>query len=167
MAWPRHAAPHPRAANPSNFRPHNLVCKFQNKMKNRLTWLLLAVIAFDFAITLLGQPSSYWRDPRTANEGNPVFAWFMVRGTLCYAAFILAYLAGVLVLVRMLPRRAAITTGLVFLLSHYFAASTWLSFHFNLGMGGPIVYAVVLSIALLSILPLDGCARATADPDAR
>jgi hypothetical protein len=121
-------------------------------MKKRLTWLLVAVIAFDFGVTIIGQPSSYWRDPHMANEGNPVFAWFMIRGTLCYAAFILAYIIGVAALVRMLPRRAAVTTGLVFLLSHYFAASTWLSFHFNLGMSGPIVYAVVLSTVLISIL---------------
>ena len=121
-------------------------------MKNRLTWLLLAVMAFDFGITLAGQPAGYWRDPRTANEGNPVFAWFMVRGIACYAAFILAYLMTVSVLIRVLPRQIATTTGLVFLLSHYFAASTWLSFHFHLGMTGPVLYAVGLSIALISIL---------------
>ena len=62
-------------------------------MKNRLIWLLLAVIAFDFGITLLGQPASYWQDPQTANEGTPAFKWFMVHGIVCYAAFILAYLA--------------------------------------------------------------------------
>ena len=49
------------------------------------------VIAFDFGITLLGQPSSYWHDARTANEGNPVFAWFMVRGVTLYLAFIVIY----------------------------------------------------------------------------
>jgi hypothetical protein len=121
-------------------------------MRKRLTWLLIAVIAFDFGITILGQPSSYWHDPRTANEGTPVFAWFMVRGPICYAAFIVAYVIGVSVLLRVLPRQAAIITGLVFLLSHYYAASTWLSFHFNLGMSGPIIYAAVLSIGLISIL---------------
>jgi hypothetical protein len=130
-------------------------------MNKKLTWLLVATIGFDFAVTILGQPPSYWHDPRTANEGNPVFAWFMVRGALCYAAFIGAYILGVLVLVRKLPRQAAVTTGLVFLLSHYFAASTWLMFHFNFGMGGPILYAVVLSTALISILQpgtMGGCA---------
>lgn len=138
-------------------------------MKNRLTWLLLAVIAFDFGITLLGQPSSYWHEPSTANEGNPVFAWFMARGILCYAAFVMAYITGVSVLLRALPRQIATTAGLVFLLSHYFAASTWLSFHFNLGMGGPIIYAVVLSIALISILQAGaskGCTAFTSDREA-
>jgi hypothetical protein len=74
-------------------------------MKNRLTWLLVAVIAFDFGITLLGQPSSYWHDSHTANEGNPVFAWFMIRGIVSYAAFILAYIISAAVLVRVLPGR--------------------------------------------------------------
>jgi hypothetical protein len=121
-------------------------------MKNKFCWLLVAVIAFDFGITIFGQPSSYWHNPQTANEGNPVFRWFMYQGAVCYLAFILAYLVGVLILVTRLPRQAAVITGLVFLLSHYFAGSTWLSYHFHLGMAGPIIYALVLSIALIMIL---------------
>ena len=126
-------------------------------MKNKLLWLLLAVVAFDFAITLCSQPSSYWRDPSTADEGNPVFAWFMVRGIVCYALFIIAYLLGVFFLIRILPRQFAIITGLVFLLSHYFAASTWLNFHYHLGMIGPIIYAVILSSLLMTILQSNEC----------
>ena len=110
------------------------------------------MIAFDFGITLLGQPSSYWHDPHTANEGNPVFAWFMVRGFIFYFAFIVTYIASVVSLVRMLPKQTAIITGLIFLLSHYFAGSTWLDFHFKLNMFGPIIYAAVLSMALLAVL---------------
>lgn len=135
-------------------------------MNKKLTWLLAAVIGFDFGITLLGQPSAYWHDPHTASEGNPAFAWFMVRGVPCYAAFIAAYVTCALVLVRSLPRRMAMTTGLVFLLAHYFAGSTWLSYHFNMGMGGPILYAVVLSTVLISILrpgPANGCAPESAE----
>jgi hypothetical protein len=135
----------------------------QQYRKNRLTWLLVAVIAFDFGITLLGQPSSYWHDSHTANEGNPVFAWFMMRGIVSYIAFIAVYMISVAVLVRMLPRQIGITTGLAFLLSHYFAASTWLDFHFKFNMIGPIIYAAVLSMALLTILqsgPSPACSTA-------
>jgi hypothetical protein len=125
-------------------------------MKNKLLWLLAAVIAFDFGITIFGQPASYWQHPHTADEGNPVFRWFMFQGAWCYFGFILAYIAGVLALVTLLPKQTAIITGLVFLLSHYFAGSTWLSFHFHLGMVGPIIYAAVLSVALISILQSGG-----------
>jgi hypothetical protein len=121
-------------------------------VKNKLRWLLLAVIAFDFGITMFGQPSGYWHNPHAADEGNPVFRWFMFRGAFCYLAFIFAYMIGVFALVTLLPKQAAIITGLVFLLSHYFAGSTWLSFHFHLGMAGPILYAFVLSTALILIL---------------
>ena len=117
---------------------------------------MLAVIAFDFGITMFGQPSSYWHNPHTADEGNPFFRWFMSQGAYCYLAFILAYIVGVFALVTLLPRQTAIITGLVFLLSHYFAGSTWLSFHFHLGMAGPILYAVVLSITLILILQSAG-----------
>ena len=137
-------------------------------MQNKLRWLLVAVIVFDFGVTILGQPVSYWTNPLTADEGNPVFRWFMVRGAVCYFAFILSYIAGVLALVTVLPRQAAIITGLVFLLSHYFAASTWLSYHFKLSMAGPILYAVVLSIVLILILQSGGskaCFMATSDRD--
>jgi hypothetical protein len=128
----------------------------KNNMKNKLRWLLVAVILFDFAVTILGQPSSYWHDPLSADEGNALFRWFMVRGTICYFAFILSYIVGIFVLVTALPRKSALITGLIFLLAHYFAASTWLSYHFRLSMAGPIMYAVVLSMALMWILESGG-----------
>jgi hypothetical protein len=121
-------------------------------MKNRLLWLLLAVILFDFGVTLLGQPSSYWHDPHTAREGNPLFAWFMIRGLPWYLLCIVCYTAGVVGLVKILPKQSGFVTGLVFLLAHYFAGCTWLMLRFDLGMTGPVVYAVVLSISLVSIL---------------
>ena len=135
-------------------------------MKNKLQWLLVAVIAFDFGITIFGQPSSYWHNPHTADEGNPVFLWFMFQGAFFYFAFILAYIGGVSALITLLPKQVAIITGLIFLLSHYFAGSTWLSFHFHLGMVGPIMYAVVISIALALILQpgdLKACFMASSD----
>jgi hypothetical protein len=121
-------------------------------MKNRLLWLLLAVIVFDFGITLIGQPSSYWHDPHTAREGNPLFAWFMVRGLAWYLAGIVCYVAGVACLVRFLPSRPGLITGLVFLLAHYFAGCTWLMLRFDLGMTGPVIYAVVIAVGLVSIV---------------
>lgn len=121
-------------------------------MKSRLLALLAAVIASDFGLTLLGQPAAYWHDPHAAREANPLFAWFMVRGLAWYLPCIAAYTLGVVALVRALPRQTAIVVGLVFLLAHYFAACTWLTLRFDLGMTGPVVYATVLAIALTSIL---------------
>jgi hypothetical protein len=121
-------------------------------MKKKLLFLLAVVIAFDFLVTILGQPSSYWLDPRTAHEGNPVFRWFMFQGAVCYFAFIAAYIAGVVGLVSRLPRQTAIVVGLVFLLTHYFAASSWLAFHFHFDLVGPVIYAVVLSVWSISIM---------------
>lgn len=120
-------------------------------MKTRLWWVMLAVIAFDFAITLLGQPSSYWSDPHTAREANHLFAWFMTRGIFCYLAFVLTYVGLVGILVRSLPGQSGLITGFVFLLSHYFAGCTWLTLRFGLGMFGPALYALLLSIAIISI----------------
>lgn len=125
---------------------------------------MLAVIAFDFAVTLLGQPSSYWTDPHTAREAN-LFAWFMTRGIICYLAFVLSYIGFVGALVKILPGKSGLVTGFVFLLSHYFAGCTWLTLRFDLGMFGPAVYALVLSIAIVSILQPSN-ERACIFPDA-
>jgi hypothetical protein len=84
----------------------------------------------------------------------------MVRGIFWYLSFICACGIGVVVLVKVLPRTIGIFTGSVFLLSHYFAACTWLTLRFDLGMTGPVIYAVVLSIALVKISqsgPLKAC----------
>lgn len=121
-------------------------------MKGRLLILLASVIAFDFFVTMLGQPASYWHNAHTANEGNALFRWVMYQGPPCYFAFVVMYGAGVVSLVSRLPRRPAVLVGMVFMLSHYFAASTWLAFHFNLSMAGPAAYALVLSIAVLSTM---------------
>ena len=120
-------------------------------MKTKLLCLLAGVIAFDFGITMLGQPASYWHHPDTAHEGNPVYHWFMVQGVLCYLTFIVCYIAGVVAVVSRLPRQAAFITGLVVMLIHYFAGSGWLAFHFHHDMMGPAIYALVLAVALLSI----------------
>jgi hypothetical protein len=85
--------------------------EYLNDMKNKLLCLLLAVIVFDFGVTLVGQPSSYWSDPHTAREANSLFAWFMVRGIAWYLALILVYVASVGALLKILPRRGAIVTS--------------------------------------------------------
>ena len=135
-------------------------------MKKPLLWLLLGVIAFDFGITLLGQPTTYWSDPQTAREANPLFAWFMVRGLGVYLGFVLAYLIGVAALVRSLPRAIGTIVGLVFLLAHYFAGCTWLSLRFDLGMLGPIAYAAVIATALVTIVQGKRSADCLGDPEA-
>jgi len=121
-------------------------------MKNKLLWLLAVVIASDFGVTMLGQPLSYWHHPQDAHEGNPVARWFMVQGTVCYLAYIVGYIAGVVALVAHLPPKAAIITGAVFLLVHYFAGLSWVAFHFHHDMLGPVIYALALSLALMAIL---------------
>ena len=76
----------------------------------------------------------------------------MVQGVLSYLTFIVCYIAGVVAVVSRLPRQAAIITGLVIMLIHYFAGSGWLAFHFHHDMMGPAIYALVLAVALVSIL---------------
>lgn len=121
-------------------------------LKNRLLFLLASVVAFDFFVTVLGQPAGYWHDPQMADEGNPLFRWIMLQGPICYFGFIAAYISGIVGLVNRLPRQTAIIVGLVFFLTHYFAASTWLAFHFKFNIAGPAAYALALSLAMIAIM---------------
>jgi hypothetical protein len=125
-------------------------------MKKRLLLLLATVIAVDFAVTLLGQPHGYWHNPLEAHEGNPVFRWFMIQGPAWYFVCIAAYISGVVGLVSRLRGQMAIVVGLVFLLTHYFAASSWIAFHFHFDLVGPVVYALVLALWLISIMRHSG-----------
>ncbi len=39
----------------------------------RLRWVMAGVLLFDTVNTLLGQSSTYWQHPGTADEGTPFF----------------------------------------------------------------------------------------------
>ncbi|MBP7051896.1 MAG: hypothetical protein KBE65_12855 [Phycisphaerae bacterium] len=120
------------------------------EMKNtvgQLRWLLVAVIAVDVTLTLIGQPSSYWHNPSTGVEGNPFFAWFLVRGPLFFVSTAVFYAAVAFLLSSLLPYRLALIVCLSFVFGHYCGASSWLLFRFNAGMAGPIIYGILISTA--------------------
>jgi len=115
----------------------------------RLRWVMLATIALDFTITLLGQPDSYWLHPETVNEANQLFRGFMVRGWTAYLLFDLFYLLGTFVLVSMLPRMTALISIFAFIFGHVLGLSTWLFYRWRLGMEAPVAYGIVVSIAIV------------------
>jgi hypothetical protein len=114
----------------------------------RWRWIMAFTMLVDLAITLHGQPLSYWRDPSTAFEPNHVVRAVMVEGWTTFVAVSFAYMTALLVLVSLLKRKPGFITLLVFVLVHFYAASTWLDMRWRLGMAGPILYGMILSFLM-------------------
>jgi hypothetical protein len=117
----------------------------------RLRGLLAAVIIVDLAITLYGQPRGPLVKPGSYDEMNPVFAWFLAKGWLSFAAMSVVYIVSVIMLVSALPGPSGSVVLFSFMFAHYFGACTWLAFHFHLGMGAVIVYGVAISLAVVRL----------------
>ena len=117
----------------------------------RLRWVMVAVILIDMAITLIGQPASYWSDPATVHEGNRLFHWIMSKGYQVTLLADLIYVGGSFFLVSILPWRLGLTLLFALVLGHYFGASTWLCFRYQLGAAGMVLYGVLLATVLVAV----------------
>ena len=110
----------------------------------RLRWIIPIVIGFDFAFTMIGQPRSYWSDPKTANELNAFFAYFMHKGIVAIIPVVILYAAGVFWYVSVIPKKARLFVILAFTLAHFNGASGWILYKFRLGMFGLISYSFLI-----------------------
>jgi hypothetical protein len=119
----------------------------------RLRWVMLAAIILDYAVTLFGQPTSYWLHPETVIEGDQMFRIFMLRGWAASVLFELFYLAVAFLLVSVLNATPALICLFAYLFGHFYGASTWFFFHWKLGMEAPVAYGILLSaILVLTVL---------------
>ena len=114
-------------------------------------WVVVPVIAIDLVCTLVGQPSSYWKSPTSGIEANPFFAWFLYRGQGFFIFWSVCYIAVVVLLTWILPRRLATVALLSFILGHFFGASTWMLFRFGLGISAPVIYGIAIASVLVSL----------------
>lgn len=130
----------------------------------RLRWVMLCVILLNFFTAYLGQPGSYWQRPETADEGNRLFLFFMLRGPLVYLCFQLVYLAVAFLIASMPCRRGALIGIFSYILGHYYGASSWMSNHWHLGASSFILYGIFLAVVIvqLAFLPADCPAAAKA-----
>ena len=115
----------------------------------RLRWVMLTAIFLDFTVTLLGQPASYWLHPETAQEADQLFRIFMLRGWTASVLYELFYLALAFLLVSTLSSTPALIALFAYLFGHFYGTSTWLFFHWKLGMEAPVAYGVLLSAILV------------------
>ena len=120
-----------------------------DKVIKRLRWVMVCVIFFDFANTLLGQPGTYWQHPETVNEHNPLFHALLAHSWLLFVLFNLFYLAGAFLVVSFARRRLALVVLFSLIFCHFYGGSTWLDRHWGFGSAGLIVYGVLLATTLV------------------
>jgi type II secretion system (T2SS) protein G len=110
----------------------------------RLRWLMLSVMLFDLLITLVGQPMTYWQNPATALEGDPIVRLVMHQGLLALILVSVLYGAAMFVLVSRLPRQSGLIVLLILTLWHYYGASTWFDRYFQ-STYGALIYGALLA----------------------
>ena len=110
---------------------------------------MLFAMSFDLAMTLIGQPATYWADPASANEGNPLVRFVMNQGIVLLLVGAALYAAVAIALVTVLPVRLGLPLLLTLTIWHYYGASAWLQHHFHISYGF-LVYGAALSVVLVA-----------------
>jgi hypothetical protein len=119
----------------------------------RLRWVMVGALLFDYFITILGQPNTYWQHPEAAVEINQGIYHSLSRGWPFYCFESLIIIVLMFLIVSILPRRTALFAIFTIILNHFFGASTWLCYHWHFGVGGLLVYGVILSAILVLWVP--------------
>ncbi|HWD18244.1 MAG TPA: hypothetical protein VHB20_03115 [Verrucomicrobiae bacterium] len=116
----------------------------------RLRWVMMMVIAADFTVTLLGQPASFWPHPETCREGDAVVRVFLSRGWAPFLALTLTYASFMFSLATRLPRTPGLICALSVIFCHFAAVSNWLFYEWRLGMESPVLYGLLLAVAIVA-----------------
>ena len=110
---------------------------------------MLGAMVLDFAMTLLGQPGSFWQHPETMRESNQLVRLFLGQGWTGYFLFDLVDISGAFLLVSILPRTFALICFFAFTLGGFIGASNWFFYTWRMGMEAPVIYGVVLSAVIV------------------
>ena len=120
-----------------------------NDSRNPFILAVLVPLIFDHVITVLGQPSEYWKDFSFAQEGSPARfllaqhpAWFFLWGA--------AYAVLIVVLLRVLPKKAALPLGLLVYMGHAWGSATWIPGSWYVFIAYFAILSLVLSWGILS-----------------
>ena len=120
-----------------------------NPATTRLSWIMLGLMVCDFALTLGGQPASYWKDHSKPLEFNSLVAWAMRHGPTAVIALWCVYAALAVALVNLLPGRLGMIAALTFTLAHFCAASGWIVYRFDFRLTGLYVFSLVVAAVLV------------------
>jgi hypothetical protein len=113
-------------------------------------WLLVLASTLDYACTLIGQPSSYWQNPATVHEGNPMARYFLLHGWGAYTFYmVIFYVMGPLGLTAWLPRPASFVVAIAFMFGGCLGASNWFFYEWRMGLETPVLIGCVFSFLVV------------------
>lgn len=118
----------------------------------RLRWVMIGTILFDKLNTILGQPSSYWQHPETVDEMNRSWHYSLNRGLPFYIFDSFAIVLLLFLIVSTIPRKLSLIVIFTVVLNHFFGTSFWLCYHWHFGVGGPLIYGIILSVILVVLI---------------
>ena len=110
----------------------------------RLCWLMAFATAIDCIFTLIGQPASYWQNPLTVHEANPMSKYFLEHGWWAYAAYNVAEIAVPWIFALRASRSTGWAIAFAVALGGLFGGSNWLFYEWRLGLQAPVVYGCLL-----------------------
>lgn len=114
----------------------------------RLRWVMAGPMILDLMNTLIGQPSSYWLNPETVHEGNPISRYLLIHGWYTYLFVHMIFIMGLFWLVRIFPKWIGLICIFFFMLGGYIGASNWFFYEWRLGMQTPVIFGAILSILI-------------------
>jgi hypothetical protein len=120
-------------------------------MIRRLRWVMLFVILFDFANTLLGQPSTFWQHPETMNEHNHLLHSLAARNLWYVIILMMLYAVGTFLFVSLARKWLALAGLFTVILNNFYGSSTWIDRHWGFGIAGVSIYSILLAAAIVLV----------------
>jgi hypothetical protein len=125
-------------------------------MKTRLRerWFMIAALGLfllgDCAVTLLGQPHSYWVNHAMTKEASPVWNYLLkISPWHCLCGFVLYWVAASLI-AALLPRFLSLLYGTTLIYMHSLAIYCWLTWNFHCGWWTELWFAPLAASVILA-----------------
>ncbi len=115
----------------------------------RLRWIMFAPVLVDFAVTLIGQPASYWHNPQTAHESNELARVFLTHGWAAYLLYGSIYSSAVFFFVSELPQKLGLICAFTVILGGFTGFSNWFFYQWRLGAAVPALCGIALSALIV------------------
>ena len=118
-------------------------------MKNHLKqkWFIIVVLALflfsDCAVTLIGQPHSYWTNYSMVREGSPLWSFCLKTSPYVYICGWFIYWIMASIIALLLPRNVSLIYVTTIIVIHTCAMYGWFRYHFGGGWQTELWYAPV------------------------
>ena len=120
-----------------------------NKHTIKLKYVALGSAIIDGILTISGHPKEYWSNPRVTNEANELFRYFALQSGSFFILVLLVYYFSIFVLLKYLPSKITLIACYAFILGHFFGASSWICYHYELGVSGVVYYGIGMSFLIV------------------